>query len=227
MSGEKNVGDIERVVSVLAGGSLLALGLARRTLGTGLLALAGVPLIVRGATGHCSGYAALGINTAGAAPGDGSRPEVLHGMNVVKSVIVNRSVNECYSMWHGYDKFPLFMDHLESVTPTGEKTSHWIACAPLGQSVEWDAEIVKTEKNRLIEWKSIEGSEVMHAGSVRFEEVDGGRRCKVTVTLRWSPPLGIAGFAVAKLLGEEPGAQIECDLERFKEVMETGEVPSA
>lgn len=223
---DTNVGPIERGISVLLGGALLANAFVRRTLGSSLLgAFVGAPVLARGVTGHCSLYRALGINTA-APPFTKTRPEVLRGMNVVKSIVVNRPVEECYSFWRGFENFPHFMDHVEDVTITGERTSHWVACAPLGQTVEWDAELVKDEKNHLIEWKSLDGSEVFHAGSVRFEPVEGGRRCKVTVTLRYAPPAGIAGLAVAKLLGGDPEKQIEEDLERFRQVLETGEVGS-
>jgi len=41
--------------------------------------------------------------------------------------------------------------------------------------------------------------------------------------MRYHPTAGIVGAAVAKILGEEPGQQIERDMRRFKQVLETGE----
>ncbi len=216
-----NVGPIERKISTVIGGSLIGLGLYRRTLGSGLVAgLIGMPLLLRGALGHCALYQALGINTAGAS-GSTTRPRVLRGLNVVKSCVVDAPPEQCYAFWLDFERFPEFMEHLESVTVTGEKTSHWVARGPLGRTVEWDAEIVKTEEDRLIEWRSLDGSDVLHAGSVRFEPVARGK-CKVTVTLRWSPPAGIAGFVLGKLSGEEPARQIEDDLCRFQQIIERG-----
>jgi uncharacterized membrane protein len=46
----------------------------------------------------------------------------------------------------------------------------------------------------------------------------------VVVDLRYEPPAGQLGAVVAKLFGEEPGLQINGDLRRLKQVMETGEV---
>ena len=40
----------------------------------------------------------------------------------------------------------------------------------------------------------------------------------------YNPPAGLVGAAVAKLFGEEPALQIEEDLRRLKQIMETGEV---
>ena len=52
----------------------------------------------------------------------------------------------------------------------------------------------------------------------------GGRGTEVHVELRYDPPGGKLGALVAKLFGEEPGQQVEGDLRRFKQVIETGEV---
>jgi len=44
--------------------------------------------------------------------------------------------------------------------------------------------------------------------------------------LEYSPPLGSASIALARLFGEQPWQQVRDDLRRFKQVMETGEVPT-
>jgi hypothetical protein len=40
----------------------------------------------------------------------------------------------------------------------------------------------------------------------------------------YDAPGGALGASIAKLFGEEPGQQIEQDLERFQRVLETGDV---
>lgn len=59
-----NVGDTERAMSSLGGAVLAGLGLGRGGISGLLLAGLGAALIYRGATGHCSLYAATGTNTA-------------------------------------------------------------------------------------------------------------------------------------------------------------------
>jgi uncharacterized membrane protein len=59
-----NVGESERAMSSLGGAVLAGLGAARGGLSGLLLAGLGAALIYRGATGHCSLYAATGTNTA-------------------------------------------------------------------------------------------------------------------------------------------------------------------
>ena len=43
--------------------------------------------------------------------------------------------------------------------------------------------------------------------------------------LQYSPPAGSVGRGIAWLFGEEPDQQIHDDLHRFKQLMETGEIP--
>lgn len=142
---------------------------------------------------------------------------------VNKSIVINASAEEVYQYWRDFEKLPLFMRYLESVTVTGEGRSHWVAKAP-GGSVEWDAEITEDRPNQLIAWRSLEGSEVETSGSVRFEPAVGGRGTVVHVQLDYNPPGGALGALFAKLFGEDPDGQMQTDLRRFKQVIELGEV---
>jgi uncharacterized membrane protein len=45
----------------------------------------------------------------------------------------------------------------------------------------------------------------------------------VRVRLQYSPPGGKAGAAVAKLFGRDAATEIREDLQRFKQLVETGE----
>lgn len=186
------------------------------------MALIGGGLVYRGTTGHCSTYQAMGIDTAHHGAGvAGNR-----GIKVEKSVLVNKAPEELYRFWHNFENLPRFMNHLESVQVRDDRRSHWVAKAPLGTTVEWDAEIINEKENELIAWRSLEGADVSNAGSVRFQPARGGRGTEVKVSLEYDPPAGVLGAAVAKLFGEEPNQQVEEDLRRFKQLMETGVIPT-
>ncbi len=210
-----NVNSTERIVSAVAGGGLIAYGLKRRdAAGLGLAAV-GAMLGLRGATGHCQVYDAAGINTADESE---AKPTRIH---VQKSVTINKSAAELYGFWRNFENLPLFMNHLESVKVTGELTSHWKAKAPLGYSVEWDAELTSDVPNEKIGWKSAEISEIPNSGTVEFRPTTN-RGTQVRVTLTYEPPAGKIGSLIAKLFGEEPSQQVAEDLRRFKRLMETG-----
>jgi uncharacterized membrane protein len=145
-------------------------------------------------------------------------------VRVRRSIMINRTPDELYQFWHDFQNLPRFMYHLESVRMTGQGRSHWVAKAPAGATVEWDAVITADHPNSLIAWRSLEGADVEHTGSVRFEPAPGGRGTVVTVELVYHPPGGAIGRSFAKLFGEAPEQQVQDDLRRFKQVMETGEV---
>jgi uncharacterized membrane protein len=224
-----NVGEIERWASAIGGGALAVYGITRLVQGNWLgavLGLVGGGLVYRGATGHCDLYQSLGINTAEGSQNPNVSVPAGRGIKVEKSVTVNRSPEELYRFWRNFENLPRFMDHLESVRVEGEGRSHWVAKAPAHTTVEWDAEIYNEKENELIAWRSLEGADVDNAGSVRFEAAPEGRGTVVRVSLKYDPPGGVIGSTFAKLFGEEPSQQIEEDLRRFKQVMETGETPT-
>ena len=141
-----------------------------------------------------------------------------------RSITVRKPVEEVYAFWRDFENLPRFMRHLESVTVTGDRRSHWVAKAPAGKTVEWEAETIDDRENELISWRSLPGADVYNAGEVRFSPAPGDRGTEVRVTIEYDPPFGKLGSKVAMLFREEPGQQVQDDLRHFKQVMETGEI---
>lgn len=144
-------------------------------------------------------------------------------LHVKKSVTVNRPRAEVYRFWRALENLPSFMIHLESVTASSRRRSHWVARAPMGH-VEWDADVITDTPNEVIAWQSVEGSGVSNEGSVRFADAPGGRGTEVRVEFLYDAPGGTLGASIAKLFGEEPQQQLTDDLRRLKQVLEVGEV---
>jgi uncharacterized membrane protein len=177
-------------------------------------------MLYRGATGHCTIYQMMDINRAD----NGNE-----GIKVQRAVTVNKPRQELYRIWRNFENLPRFMTHLQSVAVDelgGDKRSHWVAKAPLGREIEWDSEISEERENEYLAWRSLPGSIVRNRGSVEFSDAPGGRGTIVKVSMQYHPPAGSMGAAFAKLLGEEPDVQVREDLRHFKQIMETGEIPS-
>ena len=218
-----NVTGVERWVSMVAGGALAAYALKRRSRQGGAAALAGAALLYRGATGHCALKQAIAGRTGtdyAADRGSDTRTQLggAAGIHVEESITIDRPVTEVYRFWRNLENLPRFMEHLETVAEREGGISHWVARGPAGTRVEWDARIINDIPNRVIAWQSLEGSMISTAGSVNFEST--ARGTLVRVHFQYNPPAGKLGAAVARLLGEEPGIQVQEDLRRFKEVME-------
>lgn len=179
------------------------------------------------AIGAVAGVTALDVLAAQKLSANGGRAAARRGLEVrvEKVATINRPIHEVYQFWRNFENLPRFMRHLESVEVLDGRRSRWRAKAPAGMTVEWEAEILQDREQEWIAWRSLEGSQVPNSGSVRFTPAPGGRGTEVRVQLQYSPPAGRVGRLVAKLFGEEPELQVREDLRRFKQLMETGEIP--
>jgi uncharacterized membrane protein len=78
------------------------------------------------------------------------------------------------------------MTHLESVEVHRDGRSHWVAKAPAGTTVEWEAEIIRDKPNDMIAWCSLSGADVDNCGSCISNRRDG-RGCLLRVKIDYTP----------------------------------------
>jgi uncharacterized membrane protein len=140
------------------------------------------------------------------------------------AITVGKPVEDVYRFWRDFDNLPRFMHHLEAVRITGPRTSHWRAKAPIGMTVEWDAEIIEDTPNESIVWRSLEGADVENSGAVRFTPAPGHRGTEIILEMSFRPPGGVLGAKLGHLFDTVPRTQMKNDLRRFKQVLELGEV---
>ena len=158
--------------------------------------------------------------------GQASGSEVAGAIRIRKSITINRSPEACYRFWRDFENFPRFMKHVDEVRTMDATHSRWTVRAPLGRHVTWTAELASDVPSQQLGWRTLPGAEVDHAGVVRFVPASGERGTVVEVDLSYRAPLGKAGSLIAKLFGEEPSQQVDEDLRRSKQLIETGEIPT-
>jgi uncharacterized membrane protein len=185
-------------------------------------ALLGAMMVQRGATGRCNVYRALGVRSA--TTSDRTPLPYELGVRARASVTIAAPREKVFSFWRDLENLPKFMRHLESVEKIDERRTRWVAHGPGDMKVQWEAELINEIPDHLIAWKSLPGSTVASAGSVRFQDAPGGRGTEVRVELQYNPPAGIVGAQVARLFGREPEQEIESDLGRLKQYLESGEL---
>ncbi len=180
------------------GGAVMALyGLARRSAMSPLLLVGGSAMLVRALVQR------------------GRR-----GLEFTKTLIIAAPVDEVFAFWSNCENFPKFMRNVRTVRRNADDSWHWEVAGPLGTTVQWGAAITQSIPNELIAWSTTPGSQVQHAGVVRFQQEGGGTR--VQVEMGYNPPAGAAGHVLASVLGVDPGAEMDQDLMRLKAYFETG-----
>jgi len=218
-AGTLNIGESERWLSAIFGATLLAVGTRRGGFFTRVLALgSGGLMVARAASGHSYLYERLGVSS-----GD---LDLGAGLPVVDSVTVSRPIDEVYAFWRDFENLPKFMAHLDTVVLLGGGRSHWEMRGPGNLPIEWDAEIIDDRRNDRISWRSLPGSSVEQSGSVHFRRAPGDRGTEVRLKMRYVPPGGAPGFAVAKALAAVTAEQVAEDLARFKQLLEAGTIPT-
>ena len=223
-----NVGTVERIGSVAAGATLLYL--ARRQgrnagpAGTRKIRRstrrviarwverAGTGLVVRGLVGYCPVNELIGrdshsteTRTALGGP---------RGIHVLESIVVPVVPPVAYRFWRDLSNLPRFMSHLERVDVVDATHSHWVAKAPAGLQVSWDARIINDVENKLIAWRSLDHADVVSAGSVRFRPASNGTA--ITVHLQYAPPGGKLVDWIAEAFGQSASRAIREDLQRLE-----------
>jgi uncharacterized membrane protein len=206
-----------RSMTARVGGDALDLAL----LGAGLISSKNQRGRVLAATAAVAGVTALDILCRRQLNGTSAEP-----VNTFQTVAVNRSPEECYQFWRNLENLPRFMQHVESVRALDERRSHWVVKGPGGSSMEWDAEITEDQPNEGIAWRTLEDADVNHSGWVRFEPAPAGHGTFIQANITYQAPGGAVASMIAKLVGKEPGQLVKGDLRRFKNVIETGEIPT-
>jgi uncharacterized membrane protein len=193
--------------------------------GAGALLLAYGVLLKRGLVGALlgGGGAALALRGSINKP----MPTLLgvgankRGVTVNKTITVKAPIHVVFDLWSRLDNFPMFMDHVREVDiEIGGRKTRWIVDGPAGTKLDFEAETIELEPDRVIAWRTLPHQSVEHEGRVRFEEVGGGTRVHVEMTYR--PPGGVVGHAIAHILGWDPKARMDDDLVRMKALLEEG-----
>lgn len=144
---------------------------------------------------------------------------------VGRTVTIGRPAADLYAFWRKFERFPEFMDNVREIRRIDETRSEWIIEAPAGATVTLKTRIVEDIPGKTIAWVSEQDSQIETEGRVEFAQAPPGRGTYVRLLIRYTPPAGSLGRLLAKVMQREPNVQARRDLRRFKQLMETGEIP--
>lgn len=158
---------------------------------------------------------------------DDDRVEGEFDASSVRAVMINRPRQELYAFWRDFKNLPTFMENVKSVEVMEGGRSSWLVAGPAGSEVELISEITEDRPGEYIAWRSLEESDIDHEGWIEFRDNAFGRGTEVRVFISYDPPAGTVGKLVAKVMQREPRVQARRELRRFKQLMETGEIPTS
>ncbi|HSF10223.1 MAG TPA: SRPBCC family protein [Nitrospirales bacterium] len=217
-----NIGALEQILSLGIGCGLIVHGLGQQPRRGILPLLFGSGLVIHGLTSHSRLYEAIGIDEL---HGSHIRHPLNRTVHLRESITINRSQEDLYSFWRDFKNLPRFMQNIVAVQELDERHSRWQARGPFNKNFHWEAEILEERQNELIKWRTIEiHSNLEHEGVLSLRRAAGNRGTILSLDCRWTPPGGVFGATMAKLLPDDPARQVSEDLRRFRQLMEAGEI---
>ena len=136
---------------------------------------------------------------------------------VTAAITIHRSPDDVYAFYCDLENLPRFMDLVDHASVIDERNAHWIVALPGGGKAEWDTELVEDIPGQLLSWEA-KGPMLAHRMTVRMRPAPGGRGTEVVTEVRLR---GAPRGPLAKLVAQQ---QLENDLRRLKQLLETGEV---
>lgn len=141
---------------------------------------------------------------------------------------INADRQTLYKMWRDVTLAPKFQEYVVSVEPKSATRSTWTFGDPenpKGKSMSYDTEVYEDVPGEKIAWRSVDTS-FEENGEVLFEDSPNGRGTRVTLTEDIEVPGGRLAIAAAALSKRTPRQIVIEDLRHFKELVESGEIPS-
>jgi uncharacterized membrane protein len=138
------------------------------------------------------------------------------------SVTVRRPVAEVFAFYRDFMNLPAFLGDVMAIEPIGPATSRWTIAGPLDALVTWTIRVTEERTNELIRYETVTLPLLKTSWEIRFAR--GATDGETEVSEVMTPPLGRLGRAALALIGKFPAEEVRSNLNRLKEVMETGRV---
>ncbi len=136
--------------------------------------------------------------------------------SVEHTTLVHASASVVYTIWRRFENFPHFMEGVVAMEPL-EGRKFLLRVENGGHTFESVCEIILDVPERRLAWRTLVGAD--SSGVVRFEFQ--GRDCtRVTLLIKYDPEHGWSDR-------EQVVTRTMQNLERFKELVESGELVPA
>jgi uncharacterized membrane protein len=143
--------------------------------------------------------------------------------NSIKATItIKRPVSEVFDFYRDFRNLPSFLGDVMTIEPIDSTTSRWTIEGPFGIRTHWTIEVTEELTNELICYETVTSPATRIRWEIYFTPTSNAGETQVREVMK--APLGKLGMAALALIGKFPASEVAANLNRFKEVMETGRV---
>ncbi|MYS21791.1 Polyketide cyclase / dehydrase and lipid transport [Streptomyces sp. DvalAA-14] len=137
-------------------------------------------------------------------------------------VTIQRPPAEVFAFYRDFQNLPLFLGDVIAVESLGNRESRWTIQGPWGIVLHWTVSTTDVHENTLICYET-KGPRGLRTGwEVEFSPTS--RPGETRVHEKMSAPFGAVGRAALAWMGKPPLGEVRANLNRLKQVTETGEV---
>ncbi len=139
---------------------------------------------------------------------------------------VGASVDDAYKTWRDTPGLVRFMASIKSIEAIDSDRSRWTMLGAGDVPVSWTSELTEDQPGKRIAWRSTADSPIQTSGFVEFSEDPLGRGIFVTTESTFNVPSNAAARAIYSILGKNPTFIARENVRKFKSFLEAGEIPT-
>jgi uncharacterized membrane protein len=135
-------------------------------------------------------------------------------------VTIRRPIEDVFVFYRDFRNLPRFLGDVTLVEPLDRVTYRWTILGPLGIRLTWKVRVTEQQTDARIRYETVTSPALRTEWEVRFRQGIAADQTEVREVMK--TPLGRVGRMSLALIGKDPSAEVSSNLQRLKEVMETG-----
>jgi uncharacterized membrane protein len=138
------------------------------------------------------------------------------------SVVIRKPCEEVFGFYRDFRNLPRFLGDVMAVEQVDPTASRWTIQGPFGVRLAWTVRVTEERTNELIRYETVSLPLLATYWEIHF--TPGPRAGETEVREMMKAPLGGLGRAALAVIRKFPDKEVAANLNRLKELMETGRV---
>jgi uncharacterized membrane protein len=147
---------------------------------------------------------------------------VQRGARIEATVAIRRSAQDVFRFYRDFRNLPSFLGDVMAIEQAGPTAYRWTVQGPWGIRVCWTTRLTAERANEYLSYETTPLPGLRTAWEIYLSAAGEAGTTEVREVMK--TPLGRLGRAGLTLIGKPPAAEVSANLNRLKQVMETGTV---